>query len=157
MTYRNELVQIEAILPLSSFYRVFCDPHGIERSGAVIVSQMSEQVDFARQLYGRVANLVPVDDIEEALDHFTTATQTVGIYPDALRRRLRDECGLRGAQMLVPVGYATTISVAGPMDGTEAERRMCRWIADADYEGAAFPGPWMHDDVAPYESRAAHD
>jgi hypothetical protein len=137
--------EIQAILPLRNFYRVYCDPKNIEK-GAVIVSQMGEQVDFGRLLYGRVSNLVPVDNIESALDYFTAATQTVGIYPDALRVKLRDRCALRGGQMLVPVGYAVTASLCAPLDGIEAERRMCRWIVDTHFDPVKTPGPWMHED-----------
>jgi Acyl-CoA reductase (LuxC) len=98
--------EIEAILPLRDFYRVYCDRNQIEKSGAVIVSQMCEQVDFPQLLYGRIGNLVPMDRIEDAMQRFTAATQTVGFYPDSLKLRLRDLAALSGAQMLTPVGYA---------------------------------------------------
>jgi hypothetical protein len=137
--------EIESILPLRDFYHVYCDPKRIEK-GAVIVSQMGEQVDFPMLLYGRVSNLVPVGNIESGLNFFTTATQTVGIYPDELRVRLRDRCALRGAQMLVPVGYAVVVSPCAPLDAIEAERRMCRWIVDSHFEPTKTPGPWMHED-----------
>jgi hypothetical protein len=137
--------EIQSILPLHNFYHVYCDPKSIEK-GAVIVSQMSEQVDFSRLLCGRVGNLVPVDNIESALDYFTAATQTVGIYPDALRVKLRDRAALRGGQMLVPVGYAVRGSPCAPLDGIEAERRMCRWIVDSHFDPAKTGGPWMHED-----------
>jgi hypothetical protein len=137
--------EIKSIIPLREFYRVFCDPNQIEK-GAVIVSQMGEQVDFPMLLYGRVGNLVPIDNIEDALDSFTTATQTVGIYPDALRVKLRDRCALRGGQMMVPVGYAVNGTPCGPLDGIETERRMCRWIVDSHFDPVKTPGPWMHED-----------
>lgn len=140
--------EVEAILPLSDFYRVYCDPQHIDKSGAVIVSQMSEQVDFPRLLYGRVGNLVPVDDIEEVVERFTAATQTVGIFPDALRVKLRTRAALRGGQMLVPVGYAVASNVCAPQDGIEPERRMCRWIVDNHCDPAVTPGPWLHEDEA---------
>ena len=135
--------EIQAIISLGDFYRVYCDPRNIEKSGAVIVSQMSEQVDFNRLLYGRVSNLVPVNDIEDALDSFTAATQTVGVYPDSLRLRLRDLCALKGGQMFAPVGYAVDGSECGPLDGIEAERRMCRWVVDSHFDPNRAPGPWL--------------
>jgi hypothetical protein len=125
--------EIQSILPLRDFYRVYCDPKNIEK-GAVIVSQMGEQVDFNRLLYGRVGNLVPIDNIEDALNTFTAATQTVGIYPDSLRVKLRDRAALKGGQMMVPLGYAVQGSICGPLDGIEAERRMCRWIVDSQFD-----------------------
>lgn len=137
--------EIESILPLTNFYRVFCDPADIPKTGAVIVSQSDDQVDFNQLLYGRVGNIVPVDDIESALETFTAATQTIGIYPNSLKERLRDRCALRGGQLMVPVGYAIKMSNLGPVDGLEVERRMCRWIVDSDFDPEVTPGPWMHE------------
>jgi hypothetical protein len=138
--------EIEAILPLQDYYRIFCDPARIEKSGAVIVSQMSEQVDFPQLLYGRIGNLVPLDRIEDAMERFTAATQTVGFYPESLKLRLRDEAALSGAQMLTPVGYAVDGALCGPQDGLEPERRMVRWIVDSHIDPAVTPGPWVHRD-----------
>jgi hypothetical protein len=137
-------VEIEGILSQRDFYRIYCDWKNIERTGAVIVSQFGEQVDFPKLLYGRVGNLVPVDNIEEALDRFTASTQTVGVYPDTLRVKLRDRGALMGGQMFMPIGYAITGSICGPIDGLEAERRMCRWVVDTHCNPERVPGPWMH-------------
>jgi hypothetical protein len=139
------LGEIESILDMDGFYRIYADPRRIPRSGAVIVSQMGEQVDFAQLLYGRVGNLVPVDDIEHCLSYFTTATQTVGIFPESLKLKLRGRAVLAGAQMIVPLGYATTASLAAPQDGIEPERRMCRWVVENVCDPAVVPGPWMHE------------
>ena len=137
--------EIEAIMPLKDFYRVFSEPGNLEK-GAIIVSQMNEQVDFPQLLYGRVGNLVPMDNIEEAMQRFTAATQTVGFYPDSLRKRMRDKAALCGAQMISPVGYSISGTMCGPQDGLEPERRMVRWIADSDIDPKVTPGPWMHED-----------
>jgi Acyl-CoA reductase (LuxC) len=138
--------EIDAIMPLRDFYRIYCDPNKIEKSGAVIVSQMSEQVDFPQLLYGRVGNLVPLDRIEDAMERFTSATQTVGFYPDSLKLRLRERAALSGAQKLTPIGYAVDGTSCGPQDGIEPERRMVRWIVDTHVEPGTTPGPWMHPD-----------
>jgi len=135
--------EIQSILPLEDFYRVFTDAQRIDR-GAVIVSQISEPVDFANLLYGRVGNVVPLDRIEDALRWFSTATQTVGIYPDRLREKLRDSVALAGGQMIVPLGYAITSGPAAPQDGIEPERRMCRWVVDNECDPAIVRGPWVH-------------
>lgn len=140
--------EIEGIMPLRDFYRVYCDPSRIEQCGAVIVSQMSEQVDFPQLLYGRVGNLVPMDRIEDAMERFTAATQTVGMYPNSLKLRLRDLAALSGAQVLTPIGYAVGGVACGPQDGIEPERRMVRWIVDNHVDPAVTPGPWMHTDEA---------
>jgi hypothetical protein len=134
--------EIESILQLKEFYHVITDVNRIEQTGAVIVSQMDEQVDFPMQLYGRTVNLVPVDNIERALDSFSAATQTVGIYPPSLRLRLRDKAALVGGQMFQPIGYATMGNMSGPCDGVEAERRMCRWVVDSEYDECDISVPW---------------
>jgi hypothetical protein len=137
--------EIQSILHQEDFYKVFTDRTQIERTGAIIVSQSGEQVDFPQLLYGRVGNVVPIDSIDEAMNYFSGATQTVGVYPDELRRRLRDRGALMGGQNFVPVGYAIASSMVGPQDGIEPERRMCRWVVDTLCDPAIVGGPWMHE------------
>jgi hypothetical protein len=103
---------------------------GRGNEGGVIVSQDDAPVDFADRLDGRVANVVPVDGIEMALRRLTIHTQTVGVYPDTLRREVRDQCALRGAQRIVSLGYATSASLAGPHDAIQPLARMVRWLRD---------------------------
>jgi hypothetical protein len=106
-------------------------------SGAVIVSQMDEPVDFARLLTNRVANLVPFDSLETPIRSTNAYTQTIGIYPDSLRTELRDRLALHGAQRLVSLGYAGRFANIGPHDGIEPLRRMCKWIVDEEYRPEA--------------------
>jgi hypothetical protein len=98
--------------------------------GAVIVSQDEEVVDFADRLDCRVANVVPVDGADDALRSLTIHSQTVGVFPDTLKERLRDECAMRGAQRLVSLGSATAISFAGPHDAIQILPRFVRWVRD---------------------------
>jgi hypothetical protein len=109
--------------------------------GAVIVSQCDEPVDFARLLGGRVANLVPVDSIETPILAVTAYTQTIGIYPESLKKQLRDRLGIQGAQRLVSLGYATGSPYAGPQDAIEPLRRVVRWVVEESYEPSRFPFP----------------
>jgi hypothetical protein len=109
------------------------------RNGAIIVSQTSEPVDFARILANRVGNLVPVDDLEIPVRSVTAYTQTIGIYPDALKRELRDRLAFHGAQRFVSLGYAARMSYAGPHDGIEPLRRMCKWIIEEEYDASEVP------------------
>jgi Acyl-CoA reductase (LuxC) len=139
-TLRSE---IQSIIPQTDFYRVYTDPERIDKSGAVIVSQMDEQVDFPMLLYGRVSNLVPLDNIEDAISTFTAATQTVGIYPHELRKRIRDVAALRGGQIFQPLGYVTAGTMVAPQDGVEVERRMCTWVVDNDCEPQTVQAPWL--------------
>jgi hypothetical protein len=109
------------------FYRVF---GGYENEGAVIVSQIDEPVDFSHRLCSRVVNLVPVDDIETALYSVNSYTQTVGIYPEELKSKIRDFLPFYGVQRVVSLGFASHGSLATPQDAIEPLRRMCKWITD---------------------------
>ena len=102
---------------------------GLDREGAVIVSQIPEPVDFARELSGRVANIVPVDDVDTAIRSVNAYTQTIGIYPDRLKEQIRDRLALHGAQRVVSLGLALSPMLTLPQDAMEPLRRMCRWVA----------------------------
>jgi len=111
------------------WYRVI----GGERDeGAIIVSQLDSAVDYAPLLSGRVANLVPVDDLKQVTDAVNAYTQTVGIYPESLKRELRDTLPLYGAQRLTSLGYACHVTPTMPQDAIEPLRRMCKWIVDEE-------------------------
>jgi hypothetical protein len=139
-------VELESIAQQRDFYRIFTEKGRTEKTGAIIVSQVSEQVDFPSLLYGRVGNIVPVDRIDDALDSFSAATKAAGIYPDSLRSRLRDRGALMGGQSFIPIGYAISSSAGGPSDGIEPERRMCRWVVDVRADPTVVAGPWMHEE-----------
>jgi len=109
------------------FFRVI---GGEDNEGAIIVSQYDESVDFSSLLSGRVANLVPVDSIEQVTGAVNAYTQTVGVYPESLKTQLRDTLPLFGAQRLTSLGYACSVSSAKPQDAIEPLRRMCKWIVD---------------------------
>jgi hypothetical protein len=122
---------------------------GEENEGAVIVSQFDEAIDYSPMLSGKTANLVPVDSLEKVTDAINAYTQTVGIYPDSLKATVRNELPLYGAQRLVSLGYACSVTGAGPQDAIEPMRRMCKWIVDETcdpdtvfpmWSGATFAG-----------------
>lgn len=115
----------------SPLYRVI---GGQGSEGAVIVSQTRQGVDFAERLDCRVANLVPIDRIEHALERLSTYTQTVGVYPDQLKHEIRGACAIRGAQRIVSLGHATSAGLAGPHDAIEPLSRMVRWVRDDTQE-----------------------
>lgn len=113
---------------------------GVE--GGIIVSHTSEPVDFARLLYHRTANLVPVDNLEIPIQAVTSYTQTIGIYPESLKAQIRDRLAFHGAQRIVSLGYASNaavMAVAGPQDAIEPLRRMCKWIVDEASDPSAQP------------------
>ncbi|WP_250286816.1 MULTISPECIES: acyl-CoA reductase [unclassified Frankia] len=114
----------------TDFYRVI---GGRADEGAVVVSQLPDPVDFHQTLSGRVANVVPVDDVADAVRAMNAYTQTVGVYPESLKRQLRDTAPLYGAQRLVSLGYATRFRADLPQDAMEPTRRMVKWIVDETY------------------------
>ncbi len=115
---------------------------GEENEGAVIVSQFDEAVDYAPMLSGRVANVVPVDDIKKVTDAVNSYTQTVGIYPESLKRELRNQLPLFGAQRLTSLGYACHVTSTMPQDAIEPVRRMCKWIVDEECDPEKVFPPW---------------
>jgi len=127
--------ELESLRLGSEWHRII----GGTREGGVIVSQIEEPVEFARQLANRVVNLVPVDSLETAIRAVNAYTQTIGVYPESLKTQLRDRLAFHGAQRLVSLGYAGNPVFAGPQDGMEPLRRMCRWIIDESYDPAVVP------------------
>lgn len=115
---------------------------GRDDEGAVIVSQIPERVDFAPLLACRVANLVPVDNIDDVFAVVDAYTQTVGIYPESLKTALRDRLPLYGAQRLTSLGYACVPTMAGPWDAIEPMRRMCKWIVEESCDPAKVAPLW---------------
>jgi Acyl-CoA reductase (LuxC) len=107
---------------------------GEEGEGSVIVSQLSDPIDFTSLLADRTVNIVPVDTLDEVLPRFDFYTQTIGIYPEELRTRLRDVAPLFGVQRFVPLGYSSHHTWCGPHDSLELDRRMCKWIVSLERE-----------------------
>jgi hypothetical protein len=103
---------------------------GEDNEGAIVVSQFDEPIDYAPMLSGKTANLVPVATLDKVSDAVNAYTQTVGIYPDSLKTQVRNELPLYGAQRLVSLGYACSVTGVGPQDAIEPMRRMCKWITD---------------------------
>ena len=130
---------IEASRMTEDWFRVI---GGHDNEGAIIVSQMDEPVDYSPLLSGRVANLVPVDDIDRVTQAVTAYTQTVGIYPESLKQSLRDRLPLFGAQRLTSLGYACHVATAMPQDAIEPVRRLCKWIVDETCEPETVLPMW---------------
>jgi hypothetical protein len=116
---------------------------GCGREGGVIVSDCEEPVDFASLLQNRIANLVPFDSIDIPVRSINAYTQTIGVFPESFKQAIRDRCVFHGAQRLVTLGYAGRAAQAGPHDGIEPLRRMCKWITDESYDPAKTPRPSM--------------
>jgi hypothetical protein len=118
------------------YYRVHADTV----NGGAIVSRTEEPVEFSARLENRIVNLVPLADIARVLNWLSESTQSIGIYPDSLRLRLRDDLALHGAQWTIPLGESlfnlsssetkrlAAQTAALLHDGTEPMRRMVKWI-----------------------------
>jgi Acyl-CoA reductase (LuxC) len=136
---RDLFDHLESSRMTDDFYRVF---GGEQREGAIVVSQFDEPVAYSPMLSGRVANIVPVDHIDQVTRAVNAYTQTIGIYPEKLKRELRDSLPLYGAQRLTSLGYACSVSIAMPQDAIEPIRRMCRWIVDEECDPAVVIPLW---------------
>lgn len=128
---------LEALATVPDYFEVI---GGTAGEGAVVVSLEEDPVDFASLLSGRVANLVPVDSLETAINAVNAYTQTIGIYPPELKAQIRDRLALHGAQRLPTLGHAIDFQMATPQDGMEAMRRMVKWIVDEDDAGLPMAG-----------------
>jgi len=132
------------------WYRVIGGTHD---EGTIIVSHLPEPVDFFPQLAKRVANLVPIDAIDEVCGAVDAYTQTVGVYPETLKHNLRDRLSLYGAQRFTSLGYAAHAAIAVPQDAIESTRQLCKWIVCEDCDPSITPPLW--DDGEMFKAKAA--
>lgn len=135
--------ELRAIELDPEYYRVYADTI----DGGAIVSRTDEPVEFSARLENRIVNLVPLPEITRVLQWINDSTQTIGIYPDSLRVKLRDDLALHGAQRTIALGgtlfdTSSTITrleaaqtAALPHDGIEPMRRMVRWVIDQSVQG----------------------
>jgi Acyl-CoA reductase (LuxC) len=137
---RELQLNLDAASLSEDFYRVIGGEHG---EGALIVSRLPAPVDFADLLDDRVANLVPVATLDDALRFFDTHTQTVGVYPESLRDAVAGPAALHGAQRIVTLGSACVPSFAGPHDAIEPLRRLCRWVVQEKTDATAHQPGYM--------------
>ena len=138
--------EIEGLRWSADLHKVY----GGDGRGGVIVSQTDEPVEFSTLLNNRIANIVPVDNLEAPIGAVNSYTQTVGIHPPELIDQLRDRLAYHGVQRIVALGYVVTQrTVAGPQDSIEPLRRMCRWILSERHDPDRIPyWPWPPADEA---------
>jgi hypothetical protein len=116
------------VLQFTDTFRVWGDYDG---HGLVIRSD--EPVDF--HPIAKTVNVVPVRSLTEAVGRATVATQTVGVYPAARKRDLRDALAGAGVQRVVTLGGAMGLATSGhglPHDGSFPLQRLVRWVSDED-------------------------
>lgn len=127
--------EMEAVSLEDDFYHV----EGDTLNGGFVVSKFNDRVEFYDKLDNRVINYVPVDDLADVLKWCDDTTQTVGIYPEAVRDRVLDMFALAGIQRLVSLAGGDPMTVyanshhmppGSPHDGIEPMRRAVRWVVD---------------------------
>jgi hypothetical protein len=127
-SYNVELkARVESIRFQEEFYTLI---GGGENEGCVIVSRLGSPVDFAPLLADRTVNIVPVDSVADVIKEFDAYTQTVGVFPEALKDEFIDIAPFFGVQRFVTLGYSAHHTGCTPHDGIELERRMCKWVVN---------------------------
>jgi hypothetical protein len=142
---RNLQAELDSIEMEDDFYWV----KGDTIKGGVIVSRFEGKVDFSDQLNNRIVNLVPLADLTKLYEWCDDQTQTVPIYPESLREKMRDGLALRGVQRIVPLAVNIDREKATeefdapglPHDGIEPMRRMVRWVIDQSSQPSSHRGP----------------
>ncbi|MCB2079792.1 MAG: long-chain-fatty-acyl-CoA reductase [Novosphingobium sp.] len=136
--------ELDAIELEDDFYHV----EGDTVNGGFVVSKFEDRIDFYDQLNNRVVNFVPVENLLDVVKWCDDTTQTVGVYPESLRERLRDPFALAGVQRIVPLQGGDpmqifhdlhTLPPGMPHDGIEPLRRNVRWVIDQRPSDSAVP------------------
>ncbi|MGB8366560.1 MAG: acyl-CoA reductase [Rhizomicrobium sp.] len=77
----------------------------------------------------KTANVVHLKALEDAIRYVNVATQTVGIYPEQTKVKLRDRLANAGAQRVVRLGSASTHVMGSPHDAMFPLQRMVHWMS----------------------------
>jgi len=116
---------------------------GEDDEGAIIISKLPRQVDFAAYLADRTANFVTCETIDEVLLGIDAYTQTIGVWPEDFKAKLENIVPLYGAQRLVTLGNAL---YDGPLvglshDGIQPVSRMVKWMVNEVSSGITDSSP----------------
>jgi hypothetical protein len=114
-----------AALQLMDEARVWGKPDG---RGMVLLTD--EQVPFHPT--NKTANVVHLPSLDQAIRHVNVATQTVGIYPETAKAKLRDRLANAGAQRVVRLGSASKHVMGSPHDAMFPLQRMVHWMSQED-------------------------
>jgi Acyl-CoA reductase (LuxC) len=117
--------QVEALMMMDDEYGVWGKTDG---KGLVIRSDAP--VDF--HPINKIANVVRVDSLGDAMKWVNVATQTVGFYPTQRMAEYRDLLGAGGAQRVCHLGEAGPSTVGNPWDGMYPLHRFVHWMVHED-------------------------
>lgn len=81
---------------------------------------------------GKTANVVHVKSLDDAIRYVNVATQTVGIYPEETKVKLRDRLANAGAQRVVRLGSAAKHVAGSPHDAMFPLQRLVHWMSQED-------------------------
>ncbi|MEZ5743862.1 MAG: acyl-CoA reductase [Sphingomonadaceae bacterium] len=122
--------QVETLMMLDDEFRLWGKADG---KGLVIRSD--EPVDF--HPINKIANVVHVKSLDDAVKYINVATQTVGFFPFERMADYRDRLASGGAQRIVHLGEAGPSTIGNPHDAMYAMHRFVHWMAHED--GVAEP------------------
>ena len=121
--------ELEAVRVQGDLYHVVGGEQG---EGAVVVALGGDLPDFFPT--HKVVIVLPFQgDPAQVAERIHPSTQTVGIYPESLKERLRDALVARGVCRFISIGHTVDYTVGGPFNSTEIMRRACRWILDESH------------------------
>ena len=117
--------QVEMLMMLDDEYATWGRADG---KGLVIRSD--EPVDF--HPINKIANVVRVDSLDDAVKWVNVATQTVGFWPFDRMADYRDRLASGGAQRIVHLGEAGPTTIGNPHDAMYPMHRFVHWMAHED-------------------------
>jgi len=117
--------QVEMLMMLDDEYGTWGRADG---KGLVIRSD--EPVDF--HPINKIANVVRVDSLDDAVKWVNVATQTVGFWPFNRMADYRDRLASGGAQRIVHLGEAGPSTIGNPHDAMYPMHRFVHWMAHED-------------------------
>jgi hypothetical protein len=80
----------------------------------------------------KTANVVHLKSLDQAIRYVNIATQTVGVYPEAAKAKLRDRLANAGAQRVIRLGSALKHMSGSPHDAMFPLQRMVHWMSQED-------------------------
>lgn len=104
----------------------------VDGHGTVLLSDAP--VDFHPS--NKIANVVMVSSLDDAVRYVNVATQTIGVYPFDRKAQLRDALAGAGGQRVCRVGTANGHVAGGPHDAMYPLARLVHWMGDDDIRTA---------------------
>jgi Acyl-CoA reductase (LuxC) len=117
--------QVEALMMMDDDYSVFGRTDG---KGLVIRSDAP--VDF--HPINKIANVVRVDRLDDAIKWVNVATQTIGFFPPHRMPDYRDRIAAAGGQRVVQLGEAGPSTLGNPHDAMYPLHRFVHWMVHED-------------------------